>query len=182
MLITKSNPVGVDAAIQRLQTKLHTYLVDKWTITTSADYECYGRCYRNKKDTGYIAEVFTTGKDYKEVYWNDTLKAISFFGASDKVDSKRGMIEQGVHLVFFVNATKLKPAITHRADEEVRKDVAEFFSGLSKEGFQYMGYETGVENVLKEYPGTRTSSNVAKLDMQPVHSFRINLKGLYQYC
>jgi hypothetical protein len=188
MLITKSGPVGLDKAIQQIQTDLYRYLLKKWfnldSKTQDTDqYHCHGRCYRNKQvDNGYIAEVFsgdaTQGeKDYKEVYWNDNISAISFFSVSDKVDNAMGESKVSASAIFFVNVTKLKPAIAHRADEEVRQDLINFFQGAS-----YLGYETGIDNVLREYPGTRKNKLVAVVEVQPVHCFRINLNLKYQNC
>lgn len=182
MLITKTNPVGIDIAIQNLQTYLHKQLVTKWGLTGHDDpaYECYGRCYRNKKDSGYIAEVFTGGLggiDYKEVYWDDKLKAISFFGTGAKTtfDLKN---KTDVHLVFFVNLQKLKPLVSHRADEEVRNEIQQLF-GNTLEGFSYESIELWLDNVLKEYPGSRRDNRLVAVDMQPVHCFRINFTLLY---
>lgn len=182
MLITKTSPAGIDVAIQKLQTKLHSYLVQTWALTDDTVYHCYGRAYRNKKDTGYIAEVFTgnaaTGsEEYKEVYWNDTLSAISFFSVGGNVQRIMGKSKANVSLIFFVNVNTLKPAVTHRADEEIRQDVIQLFSGLSTLGFTYLGYETGIDNVLREFSGRDQGLSV--VDMQPAHCFRINLSVVF---
>jgi hypothetical protein len=183
MLITKTNPVGIDVAIQNLQTHLHKQLVTKWGLTGNDDpaYECYGRAYRNKMDSGYIAEVYTGGVggvEYKEVYWNDELTAISFFGTGSKTtfDIKN---KADVHLVFFVNVKKLKPSAAHRADEEVRNEIQQLF-GNTLHGFSYESMELWLENVLREYPGSRRDNRLIAVDMQPVHCFRINLTLLYK--
>jgi hypothetical protein len=183
MLITKTNPVGIDVLIQNLQTHLHKQLVTKWGLAGSNDplYECYGRAYRNKHKSGYIAEVYTGGLggvDYKEVYWNDELKAISFFGISSKTtfDLKN---KTDVHLVFFVNLANLKPNVAHRADEEVRNEIQQLF-GNTLHGFSYESMELWLENVLREYPGSRRDERLIAVDMQPVHCFRINLTLLYK--
>jgi hypothetical protein len=181
MLITKTNPVGIDNAIQKLQTQIHTTLVTKWGLGSEEEnklYQCYGRCYRNKKDNGYIAEIFTGGIDYRDAYWDDSLKALSFFGVSDRIEEEIGKAKADVHLVFFVNLAKLKPSISHRADEEVRQDVINAIGRYSY-GFDYTGYETSLENVLREYPGSRREEGLKAVDMQPVHCFRINLKVSY---
>lgn len=179
MLITKTKPVGIDVAIQNLQTFLHKQLVSKWGLTGDIDtgYECYGRVYRNKKDAGYVAEVYVGNNEYKEVYWNDTLKAISWFGLSDKTDFDKQNISK-VHLVFFVDLAKLKPAIAHRADEEIRNEIQKLF-GYSLFGFSWESIELGIDNVLREYPGSRRDERLKAVDMHPVHCFRINLKCIY---
>ncbi len=175
MLITKTNPVGIDWYIQQLQTRLHTELLKTWGVDVK--YTCYGRCYRNKKDDGYIAEVYTGGNEYKEVYHDDGISAISFFGISDKITND---VENKarVHLVFFVNLWKLKPTITHRADEEVRQDVFKAI-GAQSFGFSFESVDLWLENVLKEYPGSRREQRLKAVDMHPVHCFRFNFKLLY---
>lgn len=185
MLSVKSNPVGIDWYIQQLQNKLHAELITAWGLADATQYECYGRCYRNKKDTGYVAEVFTEGNEYKEVYWNDTLTAISFFGITNGIKRNVGA-EADVHLVYFTDLSKLAltdrtgTLITHRADEELRKSVIDVIGKYSF-GFSLVSVELWVENVLREYPGSRTtqSSLAIKGDMHPVHCFRINLKLSY---
>ena len=175
MLYAKTSPIGIDFRIQKLQAFLHSELLTAWGLET-AKYESYGRCYRNKKDAGYVAEVYTGSDQYKEVYWQDGLSAISFFGVSDKIMSKLGETAN-VHLVFFVDISKLKPTITHRADEEVRADV---MSRVEMFGFSLVSVDLWIENVLKEYAGSYRDERLKAVDMHPIHCFRLNLKINYQ--
>lgn len=182
MLVTKTNPVGIDWRIQKLQTYLHGRLATKWSIDVndseqSSTFMSYGRCYRNKKNEGFVAEVFTGNNEYKEVYWDDSLKAISFFGLGSKETAKI-MDTVEVNLIFFVNLQKLKPSITHRADEEVRQDVKSLL-GVSNYGFKYKSIEVFIDNVLKEYPGSYRNERLKSVDMHPVHCFRINFDLVY---
>ncbi len=178
MLILKNNPAGIDWYIGQLQTALHKGLMKAWNldpndISQTKLFECYGRSYRNKKDNGYIAEVFT-GNDYKEVYWNDSLYAISFCG----IDSPITIGVQStanVHLVFFVNLAKLKPLIAARADQEVRADVEKII-GKGLFGFKPQSVDLWIENVLREYQGSRRDERLKTVDMHPIHCFRINMQ------
>lgn len=178
MLITKTNPTGIDWYIQQLQTKLHTKLISAayWNIN-EAGYKCYGRCYRNKSDDGYIAQNYESGTEYKEVYWDDSLKALSFFGTGTTFELGVGAAAN-VHLVFFVNLAQLAPSISHRADEEIRKQVLNVI-GTNSFGFAVQSVETGIENVLREYPGSRRDERLKYVDMHPVHCFRINMSLVY---
>jgi hypothetical protein len=171
MLVTKTNPVGIDYGIQTLQTDLHDALLTKWGISSS-EYKAYGRCYRKPTDTGYIVANYDSGAEYTGLF-DDTLKAISFFGQSPitRLDQKEST---EVHLVFFVNLVALKPSITHRADEEVRKDVISLI-GPASYGFAYTGFDITIESVLREY----RASWHKLMDMHPFHCFRINLKVQY---
>lgn len=182
MLTVIDAPVGVDIPIRKLQEKLHRELMVKWGLDPNdsiqnALYECYGRVYRNRKENGYVAELYNGSNEYKDVYWNDNLNAISFFGLGSSV--KHNLQEKvDVHLVFFVNLAKLKPTLTNRADEEVRIDVLEVI-GKFNFGFTYTGFDLGIENVLREYPGTYRDQRLKNVDMHPVHCFRLNLSLTY---
>lgn len=179
MLVVRNNPIGIDWYVQRLQTYIHGQLLTRWAIDT-AQYNAYGRCYRNKEvgGSGYIAENYTSSGNYKEVYWDSSLSAISFFGLSGNILRKNASAMADVHLVFFTDLAKLKPSVAHRADEEVRQDVTNLLQA-SQWGFMHQSTEFGIENVLKEYPGSRRDDRLKYVDMHPVHCFRLNLKLIY---
>lgn len=186
MLISKTNPAGVDFHIDQLQTHLHTQLIgaDYWNLSDAAKYKAYPRCHRNKTDNGYIAENYEGSGEYREVYWDDTVTAISFFGMTGSV--KVGLMnEADIHLVFFANLDKLAltdktgAVIQHRADEELR-NMVQAIIGKYGYGFTYVSTDFWIENVLKEYPGSRRDDRLKYVDMHPVHCFRINLKLNYK--
>lgn len=176
MLNQRTAPIGMDFYISKLQNKLHTNLLTTWGIDT-AEYASYDRCYRNKTSDGYTAEFFTGGKDYKEVYWNDSLSVVSFFGQSEDITIDVQNVA-AVHLVFFVNIQKVKPDILHRADEEVRNDVQQIVGRFSN-GFTYESTELWLENALKEYSGSRRDERLKYVDEHPVHCFRMNFTLRY---
>jgi hypothetical protein len=171
MLNVINNPVGIDIPIKKLQAFLHDALLEKWGIETD-QYQSYGRCYRNKQDKGYMAEVYDGNDEYKEVYYDDTISAISFFGISNNI---KQVIEQkaDVHLIFFVNLEKLKPEAPNRADEEVRIDVMNII-GKTMFGFTLDSVDLWLENVLREYSGSYREERLKQVDMHPVHCFRLN--------
>lgn len=177
MLISRTLPTGVDFHVQALQSSLHDRLLEDWGIAAD-QYKAYGRCYRNASDNGYTAENYEGGNEYAEVYWTDALSAISFFGTG--ATTRVGVMNQAeVHLVFFADLAKLFPAISHRADEELRNQVQRLI-GKHGNGFEYVSTETGLENVLREYPGSRRDERLKYVDTHPVHCFRINLRLSYR--
>lgn len=183
MLSVKTTPEGIDWYIQQLQTRLHNGLVDAWELVDATKYEAYGRCYRNKRQTSYIAEVYLSGNEYKEVYWNDQLTALSFFGTSNVI--KRSVkAEADVHFIMFADLAKLQlkdyrgNPIAHRADEELRQSVSKII-GRGLYGFTVQSTELWLENVLKEYPGSYRDERLKAVDMHPVHCFRINMKLIF---
>jgi hypothetical protein len=178
MVIAKNAPVGIDWYIQKLQTVLHDELVAKWNNIQSSDYVSYARCYRNKTDDGYIAEHFVAPGSNKEVYYDSAIAVSSFFGLTSNITRKGPSASVDVHLVFFADLKKIKPDIDHRADEEVRQDVASVI-GPSRFDFTLESIEIGIENSLREYPGSRRDDRLKYVDMDNVHCFRINLKLIF---
>lgn len=184
MLILKNNPVGIDIPINKAQKQLHKYLLSAWGLSDKeGSYLCYGRAYRNQYDRGYVAEVYKGADEYEEVYWNDTLTAISFFGiSSGEVNNVLHKVD--VHLVFFVDLNKLAlkdrmgQVIQHRSDEETRQTVFKALGKISH-GFTYKGFDIGIERVLLEYPGTYRDERLKFRDMHPLHCFRMNYELIY---
>lgn len=172
MLYTKVNPVGVDIPIQQLQIDLHDQLNSIWGLSPN-DYQAYGRCYRNQKDSDYVAEVYKGGNEYQEVSLDDRFAAISFFGLNS--DIRVNLVNEAkIHLIYWVNVRRLKPLIGHRGDEEIRKDV-ELLVKAKPLGFILTGIRLNVDRVLQEY----RTDQVKFRDMQPFHCFRFDFDLKY---
>lgn len=181
MLFLKQAPVGVDIPIQKMQEYLHCRLPGIWGIGAT-EYSAFGRCYRNQKDDGHVAEVYMGNGEYQEAYADDRKAALSFFGLSGDTEVEIGYTAF-VHLIFFVNLNKIKPAISHRGDEEARVDVVNLVKG-GNFGFSLTAVSTGIERVLQEYGGTTIAerSNLSGLygrDMHPYHCFRFDFDLKY---
>jgi len=178
MLITKTNPTGIDAKIDKLQRYIHARLVDLLDYNpTQVDalLRAYPRCYRNKKDTGYIAEWFIGGTDYEEVYLNDALSCSFFFGLADDEIEYDKTNKANVHLVVFAKLTAFG---NDRPDEYVREQFRKW-AAKNAFGFTLTGTEMWLENVLREYPGSRRDERLKNIDMHPFHCFRLNFSINY---
>ncbi|HEU4608249.1 MAG TPA: hypothetical protein VFS31_09080, partial [Chitinophagaceae bacterium] len=125
-------------------------------------------------------ELFTGGKDYRDLLLDDKVVAHSFFGVGTnvKIDNYKSHTAN-VHLVFFVNLSKIASlsALGHRGDEEARQDVYNFLK-MEHFGFVIKNLVTGVDRVLEEYPG-RDNEMLIKFDMHPWHCFRYNVECTY---
>lgn len=173
MIATKTKPVGIDILIQRLQNFLYVQLQNTWGIA-AADYNCYGRAYRNQTADGYSPEVYTGNNEYKDSFFDDTVKVLSFFSVSENQKYNGGLIAN-VALIFCIsNIGQLKPGIVWRADEEVRMDV-QMLLHSPRFGFMMSGVETGLDNVFREFSGWSKKKGIQFMDMHPLHCFRINL-------
>jgi len=182
MMNVKPSPVGIDISVQRFQKFLYPALLKVWGITNDNDYESYGRAHKNQTADGYIPEGFkgTDPKkiEYKDAFWDDNKKAVSFFLLGDvtKYDSGNAMAPVG--LIFMVNVQSLKPTISYRADEEVRNDV-ERLCQIERYGFALTEIVTGIDQVFREFSGWRKAQGIKFRDMHPLHCFRLNFQVLY---
>lgn len=177
MLITKPTVTGIDIYIQRMQTFLYPKVKTLWGLTDTT-YTSYGRAYRNQTKDGYSPEVYTGGNEYKDVYFDDTVFASSFFGVGEttEIKNKTG-VTADVFLIFMVDLNKIKPGTT-RNDEECHIDIEKMLIALLF-GFTCTGIVTGIDQVFKEYTGWRKQKGLMYRDMQPLHCFRLNFKLLY---
>ena len=183
-VFSKTNPVGVDIPVQRHQNFLYPELKAVWGINDDTSWDSYGRAYRNQTADGYVPEVFIgTGNqaaqaDYKEVLFDDQLKALSFYGMDEAARYNTGNANVGIFLVFMVNVQELKPAITWRGDEEIRNDVEKIVQ-IGRFGMELTGFITGIDQVFKEYSGWRKGQGIKFRDMHPTHCFRLNFNLLF---
>lgn len=178
----KTNPKGIDVKIQAMQGFIYDQLLTIWPVDATS-YNSFGRAYRNQIDKGYVPEVFDSnsasyGKDYKEVLFDDKVKATSFFGVGETTRYDKGSATAEVFLIFMVNVMELKPTIQHRADEEIRREV-EMLCSSPRHGFIMKGIETGIDNVFKEYPGIRRDEGMKYRDEHPKHCFKITFDLMY---
>lgn len=184
MLYTKTAPVGVDVPVQNLQSFLYTQLKNKWKIDNDVDYDAYGRVYREQTTEGYIPRMFVSSTQsdntlYKDVFFDDSLNsAVSFFdtGSALTYDNRTATIK--AWMIFMVNLAKLKKTIEHRADEEVRRDVA-LLCQNSRWGFRLTEIDTGYKKVFSEYDGLLKGEQPVLRDMHPLHCFRLGFTLIY---
>lgn len=176
MIITKTNPVAEDVMIQALQTFLYNQLQKVWQIQPS-DYTAYGRVYRNQTDDGYTPEVYMGGNEYKDSFFDDSVKVSSFFGIGEN-QTYNGGLQTQVFLIFMVRVDLLKPNIAWRADAEIRNDVENLLK-TGRKNFMLKGVETGIDNVFREYSGWKKKEGIKFRDTHPWHCFRINLSVNY---
>lgn len=173
MNVIKTGPIGIDIPIQKMQ----SYLYDKLTAKWNTDYMSYGRAYRNQTDTGYTPEVYVGNNEYQDVYFDDTVAALSFFGVGEQVSVNKSNIVADVFMVFMVDLSKIKPG-ANRNDEEARIDVERLIMGKPF-GFNPSGFVTGIDSCFKEYSGWKKETGIKFRDTHPLHCFRLNFKLNY---
>lgn len=192
MIVAIDKPQTMDAAIEKLQAWLNNNLLPIWGLIDPlqpalADlFVFYPRVYRTiDAKGGYTAMMYQgAGKDYKEVYTDDALFGQSWFGTGNKIDRAEGGTSVDVHLIVFANLVKLYPNLIHRADNEIHDDFCKILEAPLF-GFTLQSIETGLANVLREYPGSRRDQRLTGADMGDWHAFRMNLTLIFSpedYC
>lgn len=124
MIYLKDKPAGVDKPIQELQKFLYSKLTN-WGI------EGFGRAEIIDNNP----HVFRKKNDYKSGFFiNPKTNGRFFFLDNPITDSKQGFSTNRVDLFFLLNVVKIKPLITHRADEEIRVEIVNYLQGKLSDG------------------------------------------------
>lgn len=161
MIVFKSNPVGIDKRIQSIQSYLYENLID-WNL------EAFGRA----EIIDSKPHVFYKKNDYKDALSvnQSTNGKLFFTEKSTKSKTSRNKALSEIDIIFLLDVKKIKPNITHRADEEVRVEILKTLKNKVKR--TDIDISKGVE-ALKGY-------NTTLKDMQPYHfvkfSFELNYK------
>jgi hypothetical protein len=177
-IYSRTNPIGIDFRIVEIQSKIYKYLTEKRSWDK---YNCYDRAYINTKNNQIIPEVYVGNKEYNEVLLNDKINALTYFIVNESRTYDKGF-RTTISLIFEGNLSRLYPAITHRADEELHKDL---FNALY---FAFNGGEikqliTGIDNVYKEFNfSTIAKEKINTHNIGSYHVCRIDFEIIYKYC
>lgn len=158
----KTNPVGKDASIQRLQYHLYENLIAKWSVPLDG----YGRCYIVSTKGVKTIEPYIGGNEYENLVVAEKNK---FFFTAENEEIRTGNLtfKTSVDLYFILDVNKIYPDISHRADEEVRKDVINIIESVH--GVLITRIAVNIEKVFNRYEYDYQD------DMQPYHCFKIEL-------
>ena len=169
-LILKTNPRGIDFAIDKFQSHLDDEL-------TFANWDSYHRVYLNPSDSGLVPERYKENGEYGEVFYDDTFDMTTWFFVSDERPAAiDGIIETTVSLIVQADLNKLFPAINHRADEELNNAfvlAGQSFIGI--EDFKLESIFTTLDKVYQEFD----RKAVTFTDMSNRYVTRFNYKARY---
>jgi hypothetical protein len=191
MNYTLPYPKGLDYWIQALQTRLNTHLMSLWDIADE-QYNCFGRAYRNNTKDGYIPEFYDpNSKSYVSgdggnngggLFYQDSLAAMSWFGLVDPIKVDNGESTARVHLMFFVDLSKIKvdglaAANGQRLDDACVQDVQNFIQSNGN-NFTVHAVWKDIDKVLERYSGS-LKKRALQDDMHPKFCFRLDLELRY---
>ena len=171
MIHLKQDAVGIDNAIQSLQ----QYLYSKLVSFGIANYESYGRVYKNGKNGKLIPERYDENREYEEVLFNDKYDMTSFFAIADvtQFDEKP---KNTVSIIFQLKLDKVFPLISHRADEEFINLIIVLLEKSPKK-VNIKSIARGIDQVYKEFDKTK----IKFTDMQDFNVVRFDIELNYEY-
>lgn len=158
----KTNPVGLDQEIGKIQKILYDKLSNIW----SGDFDGYPRCYIVRRDKLNTIEYYQGNKEYGNLVNTDKSKFF-FVAESDRTTENKVHFSQRVELYFILDLKACYPDVLHRCDEEVRQDVLDILSKHCSCDIDSL--VVGLKNVFSSVSYKET------FDTQPKHCFRIDL-------
>jgi len=164
-VISKTNPVGLDKAILRVQNRLAKL---SWT-----NISIYGRLYINDRDNQKVAEAYTTNGEYIEVFVNDKVNAVFGFVVTGSRQNFN-VISTTVKLVCSVNIKTIYGS-TERKDEEALLTVLKELTGIIN-GSNQAKIDTRYEDVFAEFSPERFKYR----NMQPWFNFALTFDVNYK--
>ncbi len=162
-----SNPVGIDKEIQAIQTYLYDSLISDW-----GTFDAHGRAYKNRKDLGFVPEIYKGNNEYEVVAYNDSSnsKGIMFFLENQDHTSLDGFkFKVRVKICFMLNLKKIGYS-GERSDIVVQNKVAGLLNEHPTNQFKVTGIEKTVRNIFNGYDYSEIE---LETDMHPLHSFAI---------
>lgn len=167
----KTNPVGIDKVIDRIQKSIYAPLVTSWTAV-----DIYGRVYPNHKRKGIELEVYNSNGNYDPILFNEGNKV--FFVSGREPENNAGGLENDLWAIATVNLDKVKAGITHRADEEVRGELFQLLiKALDRDSI--VRIEWGMDKIKRIVEDTLSFDDLNVSDLHPYHVFAIRMRVKY---
>lgn len=169
----KTNTIGIDSAIQRVQVLLYDTLIGDWVDKIDG----YGRVYKNpNKLGGFVPEFYRAKNEYIQSFYNDNMAVTFFFVDSDDSPSEdENVFTNDVKCIFMVNLAKIFPTDVERSDVEAQRDVVSLLQQNAFGEYIITGVNKGIENIMSEFGTERIKFS----DIHPYHSFAVTLNLSY---
>lgn len=172
--LVKQNPIGLDAIIHDIQTKMYG-LANTWSVELNG----YPRCYVLQGTDGKkTIESYLSDVDYSSSLIFAEGNKFFFLAPNDIDKQSANYYTTSIELYFVVNVVECYPDITHRADEEVRSDV---LLALEKcPSVKVSRVIMNIDKVFNRYNNRISQSYEYEYtdDMQPYHCFKIEMEVL----
>lgn len=165
----KTDPVGIDKVIDRIQSKIYDPLLSKW-----GSLDIYGRVYKKTDKNGSISlERYVGDGEYKKVLFSEGNKIFFVQGNSPKINFRQGQNDLWVVCIIELSES------TKRNDEEAHLDLTtQIGKVLGMESLE--GLEYGMTNLKKVVEEPFQNSNFNYTDIHPYHIFMLKTNVTYQ--
>lgn len=165
----KTNPIGIDKAIERFQIPVYEELKK-----LNASIKGYGRVYINKRSSGYVLETYLEGtNDYVDVLNGEDSRF--FFYLYDTLIGNSDLTVK-VDFVCMVNLDDFF-GTPERKDEEFRAIIVELFHRSS---FNLKKIILGMQHIEMLSSGLIDRSNISFSDMHPFHAVTFQAEVNYK--
>lgn len=138
----KTNPVGLDAVLHKIQVKLYDKLTKLWGV----ELDGYPRCYSLKRETKKTIEHYLGNGEYESLIHAENNKFF-FLADNDYAQESLNHYNTKVDLYFILNLDECKGLIEHRADEEVKRDIIKIVTDCENVG-ENIKIVTGIESIF----------------------------------
>ena len=163
---------GIDVAINDVQSRLYSSLVNRW----SGDIDGYGRIHKNQKIEGkFYPEYYLGNGQYKEVYYDNKRSDFFFIVSDDDPTEDEMVFTSKVKCVFMVNLDLIYPNDAERSDIKAQRDAVEMLRESSFGEYVITGITKTVSGIFTGFD----SEKIKSADIQPAHCFSINMDLSY---
>lgn len=163
----KSNPTGIDKAIELLQVPLYKELVKM-----NPNVKGFGRVYKNKKDAGFTLETLN-GKEYRDVLGGEDSRFFFFMHNDLNGDTN---VSVKVDVICMVKLTDFYSTV-ERQDEEFRTIVTKLIQRTGK--FKLKKTVIGMEYIEGLISHNYQKANLSFSDMHPFHAVTFQTEVYY---
>lgn len=169
MVELKSNPVGIDEVIDRIQKKIHDPLNLKW-----GSLDVFGRVYKKLDEKGNISlERYVSDNEYKKVLFSEGNKIFFIQGNNPTINLGQATNDLWVVSVVKINST------SERDDEKYHIElVNELIKVLGLKSVS--GIEYGMGNLKRVVLEPFEEGNFNFSDIHPYHVFMVKTNVNYQ--
>lgn len=162
----KTNPVGIDKVIDRIQKLVHDPLLASW-----GSLDVYGRVYKVKKEDEITLRRYIGNNEYEPILFSEGNKI--FFVQGDNPETNLGEMTNDLWMICIVKVD----STDERNDEEIHEEVLTLLSGTYLKNIT--GVEYGMSNLRRVVEDSSTFASFRYSDIHPYHVFMVQMSVNY---
>lgn len=168
----RTEKYGIDAVIDKIQTRLYTELDVLWNGRINA----YPRVYANPSGQELVLELYKGENQYEPILFSEENKFF-FIQGNTPTFGLNNLMANDLYVVFLVNLSEILSG-DERNDEKAHQDVISAMQNIILVD-QINSMEFGVQPLSRLVDATFDGA-FAYSDMQPYHVFYVRLQVQYE--